>query len=210
MQPESGDRSGDKSGKSHRVVDLEERNWLPRHCRGDRRAFVDLLAAYRRPIYSYLVRSGIPAPDRDDLFQSIVLKIHQAAASYQPAKPLRPWLFVIAANTVRNHFRDGRGPASLLSDGDLDVIQYADPQPGPERIAEDRQTIDWLEQAILQLPDQQRQVLILVSVVGLAQQDAAQALNLPLNTVKTHLRRARLLLAKSMSERDGPDNDPGE
>ena len=69
------------------------------------------MAAYRRPVYSYLVRSGVADADRDDVFQGIFLKIHTAAGSYDPTRPLAPWLFTIVANSVRNHFRD-RSPAS--------------------------------------------------------------------------------------------------
>ena len=83
-----------------RVVELEERSWLGRHCRGDQSAFPALLTAYRRPVYSYLVRSGVAEAERDDLFQSIFLKIHAAAKSYKPNLPLAPWLFTIAANTA--------------------------------------------------------------------------------------------------------------
>ena len=48
------------------VVDLEERSWLARHRRGDAGAFPALMAAHRRPGYSYLVRNGITEADRDD------------------------------------------------------------------------------------------------------------------------------------------------
>ena len=79
--------------------------------------------------------------ERDDLFQSIVLKIHEAAARYQPARPLAPWLFTIAANTVRNHFRDSPD-ASLVSAVD-DLAEAPDPVPGPERVLEARETVVW-------------------------------------------------------------------
>ena len=69
------------------VVDLEERTWLARHRRGDAGAFPALMAAYRRPVYSYLVRGGVAEADRDDVFQAIFLKIHAAAGSYDPARP---------------------------------------------------------------------------------------------------------------------------
>ena len=46
------------------VVDLEERTWLARHRRGDSSAFPALMAAYRRPVYSYLVRSGVAGAGR--------------------------------------------------------------------------------------------------------------------------------------------------
>ena len=80
--------------------------------------------------------------------------------------------------------------------------EISDPNPGPEHIAAARETMTWLEQALLALPLAQREVLILSTIVGLRQQEIAQSLNLPLNTVKTHLRRARLKLADAMEERE--------
>lgn len=187
------------------VVDLEERTWLARHRRGDASAFPALMAAYRRPVYSYLVRSGVAAADRDDLFQIIFLKIHAAADSYDPARPLAPWLFTIVANSVRNHRRE-RPRASASTD---DPPEQADPNPGPERIASAREALAWLEGALAELPTAQREVLLLIAVVGLRQQDVALALALPLNTVKTHLRRARLALAARLAERNAPRGATG-
>jgi RNA polymerase sigma-70 factor (ECF subfamily) len=189
------------------VVDLEERSWLARHRRGDSSAFPALMAAYRRPVYSYLVRSGVAEADRDDVFQAIFLKIHAAAGSYDPARPLAPWLFTIAANSVRNHHRDRPRSVSLPETEDGSP-EPPDPNPGPEQIASARQTLDWLEGALTDLPPAQREVLLLTALVGLRQQDVAQALDLPLNTVKTHLRRARLALAARLAARQTERNAP--
>jgi len=161
------------------------------------------MAAYRRPVYSYLVRSGVAEADRDDVFQGIFLKIHAAAGSYDPARPLSPWLFTIVANSVRNHFRDRPLAANPMQPDD-DPPDPPDPNPGPEHIASARQTLAWLEGALSDLPPAQREVLLMVAIVGLRQQDVAQALDLPLNTVKTHLRRARLALAARLAERNAP------
>jgi RNA polymerase sigma-70 factor (ECF subfamily) len=185
------------------VVDLEERTWLTRHCRGEASAFPVLLEAYRRPVYGYLVRSGVAAADRDDIFQNIFLKIHAAAETYDPARPLAPWLFTIVANTVRNHFRaQAVAITTVPRDDPLDPFDPRDPNPGPEHIAEARETVAWLEEALLALPQVQREVLLLITIVGLRQQDVADSLSLPLNTVKTHLRRARLALAAGLANRD--------
>ncbi len=193
----------DSTERQQDVVDLEERTWLTRHCRGDASAFPALLGAYRRPVYGYLVRSGVAEADRDDIFQSIFLKIHAAAQSYDPTRPLGPWLFTIVANTVRNHFRAQPVPIATVSrDDPLNPLDPPDPNPGPEQIAETRETIAWLEEALLALPLAQREVLLLVTIVGQRQQDVANSLNLPLNTVKTHLRRARLALAAGLADRD--------
>ncbi len=200
----------DSAERRQDVVDLEQRTWLTRHCRGDASAFPALLEAYRRPVYSYLVRSGVAEADRDDIFQSIFLKIHAAAESYDPTCPLGPWLFTIVANTVRNHFRAQALPFTTVPrDDPRDPHDPPDPNPGPEQIAEARETVAWLEQALLALPLAQREVLLLVTIVGLRQQDAANSLNLPLNTVKTHLRRARLALAAGLADRDTPAGGTG-
>ncbi len=201
------------------VVDLEERTWLARHCRGDESAFPALLEAFRRPVYSYLVRNGVAEADRDDLFQSIFLKIHAAAPSYDAAQPLAPWLFTIAANTVRNHLRDGHLRERYLDDERAGgpphplasvPAEMADPDPGPERTAAARETVAWLEQALLTLAPAQREALLLTTVGGLRQQDVARVLGQPVNTVKTHLRRARLALAAALAEREAPSDTCGD
>ncbi len=194
--------------RQQRVVDLGERTWLGRHCRGDQSAFPALMEAYRRPVYSYLVRAGVAEAERDDVFQSIFLKIHAAARSYEPSRPLGPWLFTIAANTVRNHVR-GRSKAQTIAIED-DPKELADPGPGPEQVAQARETLAWLEEALAVLPAVQREVVLSTTVLGLRQEDVAQALNMPLNTVKTHLRRARLALAQGLARRDSPAGGTGE
>lgn len=179
------------------VVNLDERNWLARHCRGDRDAFAQLMNAYQSSVYGYLVRCGVPSASRDDVFQEIFVKIHLAAASYQPSRPLRPWLFTIAANNVRNHLRD---ESRRRGSGSVDVDSRPSSDHGPQTLAEIDETVAWLEQALPRLPLEQREVLLLGSVAGLRLQDIATVLEIPLNTVKTLTRRARMGLAKALAE----------
>lgn len=180
---------------------------MARHCRGDQAAFPALLAAYRRPVYTYLARAGVAPADRDDLFQSVFLKIHAAAASYDPARPLAPWVFTIVANTARNHFRARRPDQTPPSHREPPDV--ADPQPGPDRVVQARQTVAWLERAVAALPAAQREVLVMTTVLDLRQQEVAETLDLPLNTVKTHLRRARLTLVAALARRDASAGSAG-
>jgi len=175
---------------------------------GDDQAFPALMAAYRRPVYSYLVRYGVPDADRDDIFQTIFLKIHAAADSYDASQPLAPWLFTIVANTVRNHTRGGASHLRVVADDD--PPDAPDPTPSPERVAEARQTLAHVEVLLRRLPIAQREVLLLASVAGMPQQAVAEALELPLNTVKTHLRRARLALVAGLARHNAPEACAGE
>ena len=74
--------------------------------------------------------------------------------------------------------------------------------PGLDEQLEQRSTVTWLERRIADLPEQQREVLVLSTLKGLRMKDIASVMALPENTVKTHLRRARLALAESLARRE--------
>lgn len=182
------------------VAQADSRDPLLRHREGDPRAFPMLVANYRRPIYSYLIRCGVAEGDRDDLFQSVFLKIHRAAAQYRAELPPHPWIFTIVANEVRTYLRRRRIRELVFAAPA--AHEPEDPAPDGERAVEARETVAWLEGEIRRLPLAQREVLILASLEGRPLQEVAEALGLPLNTVKTHLRRARLTLAQRLAQRD--------
>ena len=194
------------------VIDLEERNWLPRHTRGDAQAFEQLMSAYRGFVLTFLWRYGINQADRDDLFQEVFLKIHQAACRYQPSQPLRPWIVTIVLNTVRNHRRDQFRKSRFLSHL-FAVTRHQDPgdqNQGADQMLEQQSTVRWLESRIKDLPDKQRETLVLSTMKGLRMQDIARVMGLPENTVKTHLRRARLALAEDLGRREELHESHGE
>jgi len=193
------------------VVDLEERSWLPRHSRGDEEAFGHLMMAYRGFVMTFLWRYGVARGERDDLFQEIFLRIHQAASSYQPSQPLRPWIVTIILNTVRNYRRDQYRKSRFLSlfYADTKHRSKRDPNQGADQMLEQKSTVHWLESRIRELPDKQREALVLSTMKGLRMKDIARVMSLPENTVKTHLRRARLALAEDLDRRESPPEKCG-
>ena len=186
------------------ALPVRDGNLIVRHRQGDETAFAELVAEYRAPVYSYLVRFGIASETRDDLFQDIFLKIHRAAGRYRTDRPLQPWLFTIVANTVRNHLRARRvrelvhAPAKPTQDP---VSEEAD----GERVAAARQTLAWLEGQLDTLPISQREALQLCCVQEIPQIEVASILGVPVNTLKTRLRRGRLALARAMARRKGEE-----
>lgn len=198
---------GRQHGTPH-LVDAEERQLLIRHREGDPSAFAELVDEYRRPVYSYLTRCSIDPDDRDDLFQDVFIKIHRAAASYEAHRPLHPWVFTIVGNTVRTYLRKKRIRQVVFrsTDGQATegrpAIDPVDPAPGGERLSAARQTLGLLEEEISQLPLPQRQVILLAALEKRPLKEVAQVLDIPLGTVKTHLRRARLALARALARRD--------
>ena len=187
----------DHKGHGLGVVDLEELQWLPRHARGDAEAFPALMHAYRAPVWNYLIRCGVASQLREDLFQDIFLKIHQSAASYRSSWPLRPWVFTIAANTLRNHVRERKRYRQFFAPDELPDLE--DSNPGVDKIAESTEIKAWLDKAIMALPFSQREVLVLVTLESLPLKEVAAILKTSQNTVKTRLRRARLKLADMLA-----------
>jgi len=183
-----------------RPTPTDERELLLSHRRGDPGAFAGLVAGYRRPVYSYLVRCGVPDADRDDLFQEIFVKIHASAGSYESDRPLHPWLFTIVANSVRTYHRKNKVRALVFADPPANDPPAANPDGEREAIA--RETAARLEREIQKLPLAQREVLILTCVENLPRKEVAEILGLPVNTVKTHLRRARLELIRRLGRRE--------
>ena len=172
---------------------------LVRHRGGDGAAFAEFVARYRRIVYGYLVRCGVEDAARDDVFQEIFASIHRAAATYQPERPLKPWVFTIVANTVRSHHRKTRRHSRALSPAEFQP--HGSSASDSHQLAEARETAAWIERAIAALPVAQREVVALCCIEQLPQDDVAAALGMPVNTVKTHLRRARIALAQGLARR---------
>ncbi len=177
---------------------------LVAHREGDRDAFSQLVERYRRPVFGYLVRCGIAEADRDDLFQEIFIKIHQRADQYDTARPLHPWLFTVVANTVRTYLRKQKLRSYFVWEPAPDI---EDDAPDAESLASAQQTKAWLERAIQALPMPQREVLILATIESLPLKDIASILGMPINTVKTHVRRARQRLVESYQRRTRLSHD---
>jgi len=183
---------------SSRAVD--EGALLVRHRQGEPGAFAQLVAEYRAPVYSYLVRCGVAEEDRDDLFQEVFVRVHRAADQYCAERPLHPWLFTIVANAARNHHRQRRVRELVFAEDAGHDPQ--DAAPNGEQQFDAKQTQAWLEEQILALPLVRREVLTLVCIHNVPQRAAAEILGLRLNTLKTHLRRARLELMKRLRHRN--------
>ncbi len=154
-----------------------------------------LVSEFRARVFGYLTRCGVPHADREDLFQEVFLRVHRAEGQPEGA-PTAPWIMAITVNVVRSHFRKVSVRSVVLLDASPEE-GVASSDTGPERALSAKQAFSWLEAAMLKLPLEQREALILCAVDGLELADAAEALDVSVDTVKTRLRRARLALVEA-------------
>lgn len=160
---------------------------------------------YEKPVFSLIVRMVRDRQLAEDLSQETFIKAHRALASYNPERRFSSWLFKIAHNTTIDHLRRQRIPTAPLQSGAPESPSLADvledrSAPSPAAQAEAADLATALEQALVQLRAEYREVVVLRFSQGLAYQEIAEVTGLPIGTVKTHLHRARKQLMRILEE----------
>lgn len=142
-----------------------------------------------------LTRDGAQA---DDLVQSACEKAITRIDQWEPGTRLDSWMFRIIQTT---HIDQIRG--QKRRDAYLEVVEnHADHSFDGERAQEANMTLDAVRRAIYNLPEEQRAVVMLVSVEGLSYKEAAETLEIPMGTLTSRLVRARSALARMLNEHD--------
>lgn len=168
---------------------------------GSRKAYADLMAAYREPLYLLLLRMTHNTTAAADLtietFGKAFLQLHR----YAPTSTFSSWLYTIGINTYIDHLRRNRVETVPLStarrDSEGDFIEYQIPsgQPNPEETLIRMQRDETLKQLVDQLKEPYRRIIHMRYYEDLSYEEIAERLHLPLGTVKVRLMRAKNLLA---------------
>ena len=177
---------------------MDDEALLDRSRRGDREAFAALVDRYQDPLYTMALRLlGSPA-DAADVVQETFTRAFTNLPTLRGAS-VRGWLFRVALNCGRDvQRRQTRRPTRPLEDDEGRVLELPDPSAGPEASALGRERAAAVRAALGELPADFRTVVVLRDVNDLSYEEIAEALSLPLGTVKSRLSRARSLLAASL------------
>ncbi|MEM9106851.1 MAG: RNA polymerase sigma factor [Pseudomonadota bacterium] len=135
----------------------------------------------------------------DDLVQATCEKALANRNSFQPGSRLDAWLFRILRNTWIDRVRRNQTEGATVN---IDDAHYLVGQDGAAA-TEARLTLQETAKAIADLPDDQREVLLLVCVENLSYREASQVLDLPIGTVMSRLARARKKIVEHMGINDG-------
>lgn len=151
-------------------------------------------------LYRVALRLGGEESRAQDLVQDTMLKAFRAWSQFRPGTNARAWLLTILRNTFINEYRrQKREPIPV----DIDLVEPHIVRPvGPDTDPEgtffsrivDARVLD----AVAALPDEFREALVLSDMEGLSYAEVAEALEVPLGTVKSRLFRARRLLQKQL------------
>jgi RNA polymerase sigma-70 factor (ECF subfamily) len=153
-----------------------------------RPSFDAAFAAEFGPLYRYL-RRRVGADAAEDLAAATFATAYANWERVDHVRPLRPWLYGIAANLVRHHWRKERRMLRAYARTGIDPVLSADDEAVDpvEAGARRRQ----LAAALAELRPQEREILLLDAWAELSDGEIATALSLPLGTVKSRLHRTR-------------------
>lgn len=163
--------------------------------------FVSLYRAGLSFVWGLCRRLGVPERDREDVAQTVFLRVHRQLEQYDRARPLKPWLFGITFRVVSEH---RRASMRLVPEAEMDDNVCG--RDGVDVLCEQRESREVLLRALASLPIERRAIVVGHLLEDIPMPALAVTLGIPLGTAYSRLRLARRDLAAFLGERtDGLD-----
>jgi len=172
-------------------------------------AMAELIERHQGAVYGTIVKMLGDRTEAEDLAQQVFLRVYKAAPGYKPTAKFRTWLFTIVRNLVFNESRRrGRAKFTPLatSEPGREEKEEAFAQELPDTKTKsagqevlDREMMAAVNQAILELPEQQRMAVVLRRYDELPYEEIAEVLKTTVPSVKSLLFRARETLRKALA-----------
>lgn len=161
---------------------------------GDVAAFEELVRRHELGVFRVALRMLGSEADAQDAAQDAFVQAWRALASFRAESAFSTWLYRIVTNGCLAMLASPNRPSTQLSGAEVD------PRPGPEAIAIDRDELDAVKGAILELTPEQRAPLVLREFEGLSYDEIGEVLDLAPGAVKGRLHRGRLELVRRMRQ----------
>ncbi len=157
----------------------------------------EVARVYGRKIYNFAYRLTGNADDAHDLVQEVLLRVRRGLANYQPGS-FEGWLWRITRNAFLDEIRKRkRRPTSPLPD-EIDRWDVATSDPADVEYA--RVTLgDDIQKALLELPIEFREAVVLCDVIGLSYEEIALAASVPIGTVRSRIHRGRRMMRELLT-----------
>lgn len=160
---------------------------------GDQRAITSLVEKFQADVYRLCQRILHHHQDAEDVTQEVFVRVFRSLRRWDGKRPLRPWIFGIAVNRCRTWLaKRAKRPESVSY---LHDVVADKPTDDVDELAAE------IQKAVSRMREEYRTVFALFHDQGLAYEDIAAAIDRPIGTVKTWLRRARLEVLDQLKQR---------
>jgi RNA polymerase sigma-70 factor (ECF subfamily) len=184
----------------------DDRADMERLAAGHDAALNDLMERHATPVFHFLCRMVRNETDAKDLAQETFVRVFRARASFRTNEKFSTWLYTIAANLARNHFRwrsrhpnvslDAETDDSEQNLGDTLPANY----PAPNEQALSAERVEAVRVAVSKLPEDLREAIVLCEWEELSVAEAAAILESTPKAVESRLYHARLILRKRLKQ----------
>jgi len=183
----------------HPFEKLTDAELLQQYNEGDEAAFREIVHRYKNSLYAFLKQFLSQSDLVDDVFQETFLQLFTSRESFDPTRPLRPWLFTIAANKAKDALRKAQRnsavPIGTISESEdmsfdemLNALSSDTAVPYDE--VERNETSARVNEVITNMPENLREILILAYFNRFSYKQMADILGIPIGTVKSRLHTA--------------------
>ena len=181
---------------------------------GEEEAFRTIVTRYKNGLYAFLMQFLNQRDLVEDVFQETFLQLFTSRDSFDTTRPLRPWLFTIAANKAKDALRKQQRTAAvpigamaesqeMSFDDALNTITADATRPYEE--LQDGETASRVRRVIANMPENLREILILAYFNKFSYKQMAQVLSIPIGTVKSRLHTAVGRFTKDWKEAVGSE-----
>lgn len=186
----------DRKSLSRTRIPAWEEHLVLRAQNGETVAFELLMDMFRPAIVAQAMRMLRDSEDAQDAVQDTMVKACRALKTFQPERPMLPWLLRICSNCCVDIIRSRKATVD-----NIDTYEHAltDDRINPAHDLERSQSGEWVQDAIERLPRKYREIIVMRHYRHMDVNQIALALNKPEGTVKSWLFRARALLKKDLS-----------
>jgi RNA polymerase sigma factor (sigma-70 family) len=179
-----------------RIEELSDRALISALAEGDQAALGALYDRFQRDVYRFVARLS-SATDADDFVQMTFLEAYRSAARFRGEAAVKTWLFGIAANLVRNHYRGAQ--RKQRAHDSLQVMPRRPPTDPGEAISREQQR-QWLARAIATLSPALREAYVLWVIEEVPGKEAAHALGVREASLYRRLTDARNAIRAAIEE----------
>ena len=161
---------------------------------GNLAAFEHIVSTFERPLFSYLYRLCGHRQTAEDLLQDTFVKVYKNVRKIRPDQNFKSWVFTIATNTAYDFLRKKKHVIESFIIDDPDSNFETIEAEHAYTIVEKLDAKKDVDKALDEIKPQYRTVLLLFYQEDLSYESIARVLQIPVNTVKTYLHRAKLAL----------------
>ncbi len=146
---------------------------------------------YKKPLYNYFLKCTLDADDSSDLTQIVFVRVMKYRASFKPDHDFRIWLFQIARNLVKDHFRKMKVHRDQFNPVDHLPEHAAEDTAGEQAEREVR-----LHKALAKLPPEKRELLVMSKFQGMKYEQIAEIRDMTVSAIKVQVHRTIAQLRK--------------